>query len=503
MRQIGTFPQNAVSITAPHTSIGRWTFVSILMLAAVLGICLPGLQLGFGSHGDSRAVFEASVAAILNGHYAPSRSYGVPLYEFVAAALQPLGGTLLVNVYSLVLSLFAIVVFAHLLASAASPAKSSAAPWALAGFALNPLFLINASSPTEWAQANLFLVCALSCVVLWLRTQRLAPLAAYSVCICGLVLSRPDFAVVCVAIGVAILWELKLARFASLLFIASTVAAAVVTLSIYMLLNGGPGFFLRTGEMVGDQIGVRRTIVALVGIVDVFGIAGCIALIVAFGGILMKRRAGADLTFYEKLTALIWPIMLVRFAMLPDKLEYVFPLIPITLLAVASRRQSTMITAVVAGSLILNSVVAVSFFERSDVSDTLTFSVRLNKGAVLQDWDARNAQSRALDPAFAARLAAAVDGESGAASTHLYLKNFYPGFTDDQDNLVLSKEQYYKLNNPRFTDPRYARKNYGRVYVCDGAFISDNIGWRVLQPPPVYASFDAGGGSKSVQCRPE
>ena len=498
MHQNGVLARQYPVALTTGTLASRWTLTLVVVSAVVLGIGLSGLNLGYGSHGDSRAIFEASVAAISNGHYAPSRSYGVPLYEYAAALLQALGGTWLVNLYSLVLSLASIAIFARLLARPDGTATPAANSWGRGGGARHPLLLINASSPTEWAQAMFFLVGALSGIVAWLRTRRLAPLANYCLCICGLVLSRPDFAVVCLALGLAILWELKLERRASLVFIAVTALAGAVTVAIYMLLNGGPAFFLRAGEMVGDQIGLRRAFVAAAGVVDLFGLAGCVALALGVG-LAIGRNGRVGLPFFEKLALLAWPILFARVAMLPDKLEYLFPLIPITPLALASKQRPVAMIALVAVSLMLNSIFTISLFDRAGASDRLAFSLHLNKSAVLQDRDARIAQTHALDSGFQTRVAAAAYG-SDAAVHRLYFKNFNPGYTDDLGNLILSRDELYKLDNPRFTDARYARTSYNRIVICDRTFIADNVGWRVLQPPPAYASFD---GNNALHCRAE
>lgn len=493
------FPTPATRLGTP---IWRWERTLIVVLAILLAIGLPALRLGFGSHGDSRAIFEASVAAIANGHYAPSRSYGVPLYEYAAAALQPIGGIGLVNLYSLGMALAAVAIFANLLSQLEITAAPGARAWALAGFAFNPLLLINASSPGEWTQAMFFLVSALSCVTVWLRTRGTIPILGYGLCISGLVLSRPDFAVVCAALTVAVLWELRCERRACLAFIATTAAAGLTTATIFMLLNGGPAFFLKASEMVGGQIGIRRVLVASAGVADLFGVAGCLALAWAVGRFVVGRDRQTSLSFFEKLMVLTWPILFIRVAMLPDKLEYLFPLIPISLLALTTRRQTTLVTAVFAVSLILNSIFTVSVFDRRGSSDALNLAPKINKSAVMQDWDARSALNRALSPDFMAQVAVAVFGPE-APPRRFQFKNFDPGYTDDRGNLIISKDELYKLDNPRFTDTRYSRASYRQIFVCDQTLIADNVGWRVLQPPPAYAGFHVGRGDDQVRCKPE
>jgi len=203
---------------------------------------------------------------------------------------------------------------------------------------------------------------------------------------------------------------------------------------------------------------------------------------------------GIDTTLTEKLFLLIWPLFVIRFVAQPDKLEYILPLIPASLLALSAPRQPRLVPAIVALSLIANSLLSISLFERPIASDQLQFAPRLNQGALFQDWDQRRAIQRALDPNFLNRLSAIVyAGDGGRSPSPLHWKNFDPGLTSNEGDLVISQDQLYKLDNARFRkDSTLARGNYRRIFVCNQTIVPSpaNTGWRVLQPPPSYVNFD-------------
>jgi hypothetical protein len=66
------------------------------LMAVTAAVTLPILWLGYGTDLDIGAVLRTG-ALIRAGDYAPSRNPGVPVVEALVAALDPLGGHLLVN----------------------------------------------------------------------------------------------------------------------------------------------------------------------------------------------------------------------------------------------------------------------------------------------------------------------------------------------------------------------------------------------------------------------
>jgi hypothetical protein len=185
--------------------------------------------------------------------------------------------------------------------------QGSPAIWAVADFVFNPIFLIQATCPTEWAHATFFFVAAIALAQGWLGARRNWQLALYAVTIGALVLTRPDFWPACLALFAAVLWQLKLQKRASLLFVGSNAVAALAAMLAFTAINGGLSSLRRTQEMLGEAILLRRLFVSIFGFVNLFGIAGLVAL-VASTFILTRQTIGShgmDTTLTEKLFLLI------------------------------------------------------------------------------------------------------------------------------------------------------------------------------------------------------
>ena len=142
-------------------------------------------------------------------------------------------------------------------------------------------------------------------------------------------------------------------------------------------------------------------------------------------------------------------------------------------------------------------------FDRATTVELTVCGPRLNKGALFQDWAQRRAIQRALDPDFRNRLSAIVyAGDGGRSPSPLRWKNYDPGLTSADGDLVISQDQLYKLDNGRFRrDSRLGRGNYHRIFVCNQSIVPSNTGWRVLQPPPIYVNLD--DDQSKFRCWPE
>lgn len=470
----------------------KWLLFVTLILIAVSTI---GVPLGLASHGDSRAIFEISVPAIQQGHYVPSRSYGNPLYELIATGLYLLGGLELVNSYSLALAFGSVAIFAHLLKG------SPSGPWALAAFALNPLFLIHAVSPTEWSQATFALVSAIALLHSWLNEKNSRFLIAYAAVTASMLLTRPDFAAFSVALYAATVWQLKRERSATALLTVTTAIAWAFSLAVFALLNGGFGIFSNT--VLDEAPLMRRMTIAILGVLNIFGTGGILVIVMGACHLLwLVSRGGSDVTFFEKLFIVTWPIVFIRYVTLTNKLEYVIPLIPVSLLCFSSARWPRMTTPILATFLIVNSFVSLSFFTREGASDRLKFDPQWNEGALFQDFDQRRAVSRIDDPDFMRHVASAV--YQGSRPSELHWDNYLWGFESGENDLVISEDQLYKFGSARFKDdPRLRVTRYRNVYVCNKALIAENGGWRVLQPALAFVSFESEQDGGQFKCRLE
>jgi hypothetical protein len=436
----------------------------------------------------------------LHGSYLPSRSFGVPLYELIAALLYRATGSLTaVNCYSLVLAIASLVLFAGLLDRSLSVARRSLA---LGGFALNPLVLINSSAVIEWMQMTLLLVILLASAKAWLDHRRTLHLFGYGFSSALLVLTRPDMAVMCLALLLALLWETRCDSRCAVQLVVANLVAGLATATIFVVINHGVDFIAQ-GNVLSDDPLLRRFGVATMGTINIFGPLGMV--VITFLGFNLVRRTlfrdQTDISWWGRLFLVTGPLFIARFILVPDKLEYVLPLVVVVLLAVAHERLSLTSVAVVAFSLILTSAVCVSLFQRTDGTDRFTVAIHANRGAVAQEWEATRYDRLLTSRRFLDTLADVVYAGESPPRPQLHVNEI--GLFSDADDLVVGEEQLYRLDNERFTSLKSKRKAYRRIYICDGSLIGFLPGWRVLQRPPALPRTDPITGQLVLRCRQE
>jgi len=475
-----------------------------LCCVVLLVLALHAVTIPIGEHNDSRTILDV-VPTILGGHYQRSRSFGVPLYEVIVSGLVWLGGTLLANLYSLALAIGSVFVFDHLLGRDLAPLRRISA---LAAFALNPIFIGNSTMLIEWMQVIFFLLCLLVAAGSVRRSRNMPAVACYALVSIACVLTRPDLCLFCGALFLVLLWDTRDKGLAAKLVGANALAGAI-TIGIFLGLNDVKD--LATAITVEDRELWRRIALAVVDGVALLGLAGTIAALVLLAAILWdcSRRGAKSPSFETKLLLAVLPLILVRQVGLPSKVEFLFPLLIVFLLAAARDGQSVGALAVMAASLVLGSVVQVSLLERSGSGDALHFHLGLNRGAVAQDFDRRVQNSAMFDPAYLAAVARAAYGTAGAIAT-LQPRTFFPGLISDTNDLVIGAPAVYQLDNARFAfegtrrmfggngDSR--RSAYRHIYICDKSVAAAGKGWRTLQPPTPIARLDAATGVVDTNC---
>jgi hypothetical protein len=483
-----------------------------LCCVVLLAQALHGVSFPIGEHNDSRTILQNSVAAILEGHYQRSRSLGVPLYEAMAAACVGLGGLLLANLYSLALAIGSVFLFNHLLGRDLPPTRRILT---LAAFALNPIFVGNSTMLIEWMQAVFFMLCLLASATAFLRSQSAASTSCYTLASIGCVLTRPDLAWFCGVVLVVLLWETADIRKGAKLIGANAVAAAV-TIGVFLSLNDVRE--LATAVTFEDRELSRQLALAAANTVALLGVIGTVAALALLAGIGWRglRQGIGAAPFETKLLLVATPIFAARLVMLPTKVEFLFPLLIVFLLAVARQARSVGALAALAVSMVLGSVVQLSLLEHSGESDTLHVRLQLQPGGVAQDWQRRRQNAEMLDPRYLAALARAsygTGGIEGGAIPALNSRAFFPGLISDANDLVIGRPEIYQLDNPRFAfgpgrlmfagngDSR--RSAYRHIYVCDKSVAAAGKGWRILQPPPPIAKLDPATGQVDTQCSRE
>ena len=471
--------------------------VLLLLALVIAGLGAHGVGLGLSSHSDSRAIVEKSIPAILHGSYAPSRSFGVPLYEVIAALVYGATGSLTaVNCYSLALAIASLFLFAGLLDRSLSVARRSLV---LAGFALNPLVLINSSALIEWMQMTFLLVILLVNAKAWLDHRRTLHLLGYGLSSALLVLTRPDMAVMCLALLLALLWETRFDSRCAVQLVVANLVAGLVTATIFLVINHGIDFIAQ-GNVLSDDPLLRRFGVATIGTINIFGPLGMVVItFLAFN--LVRRTVSRDRTgisWWGRLLLVTGPLFFARFVLVPDKLEYVLPLIVVVLLAVAHERLSLTWVAVVAVSLVMTSAVCVSLFQRTDGTDRFTVAIHANRGALAQEWEATRYDRLLTSRRFLDDLADLVYAGESPPRPRLHVNEI--GLFSDENDLIVGEEQLYRLDNARFPSLKSQRKAYRRVYICDGSLIGFFPGWRVLQRPPTLPRIEPTTGQLVLRC---
>ncbi|MGH9258855.1 MAG: hypothetical protein ACRD08_03000, partial [Acidimicrobiales bacterium] len=100
MTSPATSPQAAPTYTGGHEAFEparrRGEMSDRTLVVVTAAVTLPLVWMGYGTDIDVTDVL-ASADSIRRGDYMPSRPPGVPVFEAIAAVLDPVGGHLLLN----------------------------------------------------------------------------------------------------------------------------------------------------------------------------------------------------------------------------------------------------------------------------------------------------------------------------------------------------------------------------------------------------------------------
>jgi hypothetical protein len=146
--ETGSLPQPSEAVAPTTPGFSDW---SLLAITAV--VTLPILWMGYGTDIDVGDVLESG-QLIRELDYAPSRVPGVPVFESIVAALDPIGGHLAVNLATATAAGLAVVGLARLVRTWNHPNGD------LVGLAFlaSPVVLIAATSTGDFIWAAMFFV---------------------------------------------------------------------------------------------------------------------------------------------------------------------------------------------------------------------------------------------------------------------------------------------------------------------------------------------------------
>ncbi|SFB47983.1 hypothetical protein SAMN03159496_04098 [Rhizobium sp. NFR07] len=469
---------------------------SVAAAVAVGALCAAGIYgafLGLAADSDSRSLVEAA-QNILAGRYIPSRSFGNPLYEgLVAGTLATGAGLVAVNLLSLMGSLIAVgaaAVLARMIG--ATPIGVSAV---IVAVALHPLMLTNSSALME-TEASLALALAFCCLSLHAglaRDPSRSALVATAVIGVALVLTRIDAAILVVSMGTALAyhgWRTGSLRLL-VMQLALLVLIGVVSISIYSVLNGGLSFL--SADVLQTEPWGRRLVRAVLGVGNALQLVGIFAVLIFLMDLYGKTSAvpiGVRRTNIVRDVfghALLFAIVLfaVRFALLPDELEYLLIPLVLGLVWLMSAVNSHLVVGIILALSIMQNVASIFLFDRSP-SGELVFRPALAAGGLWQDMSLRRNVLTIESEGFRRWLAA----EAGLPDQIVELQTHGPGFISKSGALVISRLNLYQIDNPRLMQPRYRSAFYDQIRACDRELFP-GTGWRVLQRPAVERASQA------------
>ncbi len=130
----------------------RWALAGALLTAVV---ALPMVMAGPGNDLDVANVFRSGRSIARHLSYEPSRAPGSPVHETIVGILDLIGGPLLTNLASVAAAIAVVVLLDRLLLKEGLGRGSR---WAVAALAVNPWFLIAATSTTDYLFALAFVL---------------------------------------------------------------------------------------------------------------------------------------------------------------------------------------------------------------------------------------------------------------------------------------------------------------------------------------------------------
>ncbi|MFP3901574.1 MAG: hypothetical protein ACLFXM_12020 [Acidimicrobiia bacterium] len=152
-------PSAARRGTEPPSAGGRWVLSDRALALVTAVLALPLVWLGYGTDIDIAAVRETG-ELIRSGDYAPSRNPGVPVFEAVVAALDPIGHVA-INLATAGALVAGVLAIARLVRTAGHPHGDLVA----LAFLASPLALVAGTSTVDFVWALAFALWAL--VALW------------------------------------------------------------------------------------------------------------------------------------------------------------------------------------------------------------------------------------------------------------------------------------------------------------------------------------------------
>ena len=492
------------SVSLPGTSRGsRKSGLRLLVVVAglsgVLIYGLLGVATGVTVDNDAGALLDA-FRSLINGSYRPSRTSGYPLYEFLGSGVFALGGVRAVMLLSLLFTLVSLVLL--LIPTRALRQTSGLLAWL--GLAITPVVMTNASAVMETSLV-LLVITGLTLTLSYESTSTLKrPLLLGSSALV-LVLTRADALLLGIATaGALAFWGVSI-RASPAWFVRNLGAIggglALGMIVLIALTNRLPF----SSAYIPDSSATERILRAGVGVFTLFGPLGPMLLSIVVVALLVvmwrsRQPTPSDISaapldsaaFTSSWAFLTLALYGLRFASLPDELEYLLPVLVVLAasaagLVAANKWVGYLVIAQIWTST-LTGLATVSFLDRTDPWQARPiFSPSLQQGAWSQDLQLRqaaNVRSSAqyqefLDNSLGKPLVQDVD--AGRAT-------------------VMPSDSWNYVLNPGYT--RYYDA-FEFIIGCDQLSSETLIpGWRISQPAGSFTDLDQFASGQLMTCEP-
>jgi len=450
----------------PFISIGLFTIIGIY-----------GINLGLGEDPDSEQIHLIS-ESVVNGDIVASRYFGSPFYEIPASYLIQIFSISTANIFTLITSLISLCVVYFLIRN------SMNYHLIFPTIVLSPLFLINNSIIMETSQGILFFLFTILFTKKYIKSEKYKYLIAAFIFVYCAIMTRPDYVILgCGIFLVIFLNKMQNKRELFKLYILLLVGILACYHSYQSIYSEIDIFSVSTG---GDSL-FRKMLRAIAGIMNLFTPIGVLIIILLtvtkFKSVLAFAKNFYNLDYLHQLTIVMTPLYLIRFFLLPDELEYIFPLYLLILISFSHVHINKKYLTILSISIISVNLIHISFFERHALSDELVVSININQGAIIQDFAARKFKQINRTASFQDHLLKVLKYnciECKAKSIHY--KIFGPGYITDTNYMITDRYNAHIIDNSRFLD-QYS--GYGKVFVCEDP-VRTHRGWRLMQPSKPY-----------------
>lgn len=293
----------------------------ILLIILVIASRLPLLSNGFGADGDGWRIAKTALTLWNDGEYHVSRFPGFPVYEFIQTPIIALGGSIASNVSSLFIFIVSLIFFRKILHRWNVPHSDLV----LVAYAFLPILWKNSSLTMDYVWG----LCGIVSAVYLVGQKRFTVAGVVLGLAAGTRISHIAY-----LLPLFFLFQ-KEERKQWLVFSAT---ALLTTIACYIPVFLSEGYGLVVRDYLADTRNystLRKIGFYFYRLIFSLGLLGWIGIVTA---VVLNRKNIALLFQKHFLTSVVAFIAtgLLLFAVVPDEREYLIPIFPFLLIALAS-----------------------------------------------------------------------------------------------------------------------------------------------------------------------